>query len=235
MGGLISGAVEGVTGKGAANESKKTSKSARKLTDVQANLLKTQIPYIEELIKQGMPLLGQVGSTVKGAQDRANQYDPAQETERAMQAFDQASRDTLQSDLGDVNSGYTARGFAGTGSSDQMGDQKDVLARRAFQRGAFESTLKQGEFGKKSAAMVDANNELYRGIGATDPTGRASAVASGLGSASAGMQNISQNYGAQAASANPGALIPIVSNAVKGIKWPWQKKSGNAFSIDSSI
>lgn len=221
----LGGVVESVTGKGAQKESEKASKSARKLSDVQANLAKMNIPYIQELLKFGQPLVGQ---TVKGAQDaygRAQQYDPARDTEMAMQAFDAAQRESLERDLGNVNTPYSMRGFTeGNASSDQGGANADLLSRRAFDRGQYQSQLKLGERDKKEAAMTAGMNELTRAFGLTDPTGRTSSTVSSLQGPASTNMNLANMHQNQANQFDVSGLIQAGAGALKGIKFPWQKK-----------
>ncbi len=225
MGNVVGGAVEGVTGKGAAEEAKKSGKSARKLTDAQARMLLANEPFLNYLREMAGGMIPNISEDAMGAYTRAREFDPAQETERAMQAFDSAQRESLQRDLGETNTPFSMRGFTeGNSSSDQSGANADLLTRRAFERGQYASGLKMREFDRKDEVTGRASDRLARGFGLLDPTGRTSATAGGLQGPVNTHMGMQQGYQDQAANANPGALIPLVGGALNGIQMPWQKK-----------
>lgn len=224
MGNVVSGAVEGVTGKGAAEEAKKSGRAARDLSRTQADLLKMAIPYLQQMGPLFSGLMGNVNQDATQAYQRAQQFDPAQETARAMDAYDSAARESLDREVGQANTPFSMRGFTqGNSSSDQSGANADLYSRRAHERGQFKAGLQLRETDRRDEVTGRASDRLARGFQLLDPTGRSTSVAGGLqGPANTNMQ-MSQMYGQQAARANPGALIPIVGDALKGIKFPWQK------------
>jgi hypothetical protein len=166
----------------------------------------------------------------------SNQFDPAVESERALMAFDTAAKGSLQADLGDVNSGYTARGFsAGNASSDQSGDNQDVLARRAFARGNLSSSLKMGEGDRKRAVQANAFNTASNAFGMLDPTGRSTNTVGALQAPASNYANLAQSFGNQAAQNNPAGLIQAGAGLLNGIKWPWQKKKDSVGPVPSIL
>ena len=230
MGGVVDGAVEGVTGKGAAEEAKKSGRAARDLSRTQADLLRMQRPNLQQLGEWFSRMMPSINEDAMGAYTRAREFDPAQETDRAMQAYDMAARESLDRDLGNTNTPFSMRGFSqGNASSDQAGANGDLLSRRASDRGQFMAQMRMRETDRRDEVTGRASDRLTRGFQLLDPTGRSTSVAGGLQGPANTQMGLSQMYGQQAASANPGALIPIMGDALKGVKFPWQKKKSGGW------
>lgn len=229
MGNIISGAVEGVTGKGAAKAQEKAMGKAGKFTDTQTQILLEQLPFLKTLGPAAMKMIAPILASAQQSNTDAAQFDPAQESERGMLAYDTAAKESLQRDLGETNTPFSMRGFTeGNGSSDQGGANADLLARRATDRAMYSSGLKMREKDRLDEVRGRASDQTARAFQLLDPTGRASGVASSLQGPAQTQMGIAGQYGEQASNANPGSLIPIVSGALQGIQWPWQKKkSGN--------
>ena len=229
MGGIIGGAIEGITGKGAAEASENASNSASRLSRTQEEMLRQNLPFLRALGEMAGSAAPSIFEDAMGAYRRGREFDPAQETARAMQAFDSAQRESLQRDLGNTNTPFSMRGFTqGNASSDQAGANGDLLSRRAFDRGQYAANLQLRETDRRDEVTGRASDRLARGFGLLDPTGRTSATAGALQGAANTQLGLAQNYGNQASNANPGALIPLVGNALRGVQMPWQKRTGGS-------
>lgn len=225
MSGIINAVTSLFDPGGAQKEANKASKSQRKLTDLQSQIVSDNLPILDQLREYFGPMIGQVSGLANNAISEAQQYDPAQESERALLAFDQAAKQTLDSELGAVNSAFTNRGFsAGNASSDQGGANQDVLARRAFNKGSLAANLKMGEGDRKRAVDANAFNTATNAFGMLDTTGRTTSTVGALSAPASSYGNMAQYYSNQASQFDPTGLIKTGSDALSGIKWPWEKK-----------
>lgn len=217
---FVTDTLDAVTGKGASKAADKAAGKQGKLADAQRDLLLENLPLIQQMGPAAMKLIGPALSQAMGSYESAQQFDPAQETERAMLAFDTAAKSSLESDLGNTNTPFSMRGFtSGNGSTDQAGANADILSRRATDRGMYASNLKMNERNRKDEVMGRASDQTARAFSLLNPTGSSAAVSSGLqGPANTYGQQASM-YGQQAGSAPIGALIPLIGNALKGIKF----------------
>lgn len=236
MGSILSGITSIFDPGGAQKEASKSAKSQRKLADLQAQIIRDNLPLLEQLRKQFGPMVGQVSGLANNAITQAQQYDPAQESERALLAFDQAAKQSLEGEMGAVNSSFTSRGFnAGNASSDQGGASQDVLARRAFNRGSLAANLKMGEGDRKRAVDANAFNTATNAFGLLDPTGRSTSTVGALSAPASAYGNLAQHYGNQASQFDPSGIIKVGADILGGIKWPWKKKGGGDFSFLKNI
>jgi hypothetical protein len=227
MGNIVGGAIEGITGKGAAKDASKASKAATDLTKAQARQLQLNEPTLNALRQLFSGQMNQVYADSQAATQRAAQFDPAMETQRAMEAFDMAQKDSIRQNLEGNQAHFLDRGFTkGNAPSQASGADQEILGRAANERGQFAANLKMRETDRRDEIAGRAGDFNARAFSLLDPTGRTISQAGALQGAANTQMGIAQGYQNQAANANPGALIPIMSDAVKGIKWPWQKQQG---------
>lgn len=233
---FVSDAVSSVTGKGAQKAAEGAAKSSKKITDEQLRQLKLLYPFLEKLGPAAMDLIAPVLQDAQTSAAQARQFDPAQETALAMQAYDTAAKQSLSTDIGTVNTGYTGRGFTGgNASSDQNAANEDVLARRAAERGQYASSLKLRETDRRDEVTGRAADRTARAFQLLDPTGRTSQSVGALQGPANTNLNLANMYQGQAdaAAGNASALVGLAGSALKGVKFPWQKKK--ALSFDSMI
>ncbi len=166
----------------------------------------------QEQIKMLQSLNPQLLANAKDAQNQYQQYDPHQETERAMTAYDQAANASVASDYGNARVPTSLRGLSG--SSEATGAQQLVGAQRSGARGKLASDLTLGERDRKQGALSFANGITQQAVG-------------GVNSYQGAINNLggqaNAHYG-QAASYDPSAQIKMFGEAFKNIKLPWLKK-----------
>jgi hypothetical protein len=231
LGGILGGVTSvlgAITGQNAAKDASKAAKKAGKLTDLQAQQLKNLQPFIDALQGKASTLIDPIQQGAMDSYTRSKQFDPHQETERALAAYDTAAKDITRKNLESNQAAFASRGFtAGNAPSQGTAADQQILARAANDRGQYASNLSLNEFNRKEEVDNNAANQLGRSFGLLDPSARGTAVAGALQGPINSNLRLSDMYSQQAASANPGALIPLVSGALNGIKWPWQNGSSS--------
>jgi hypothetical protein len=227
IGGAVAGnLVGGLFGQGQAKASEKAANKAAKLTDLQAQQVQQLLPFLKQIQGGATSLINPIQQSALDTYQRSQQFDPGAESARAMQAYDTASKDITRRNLEGNAAQFASRGFTpGNAPSQGTAADQQILARAANDRGQYASQLKMNEFNRKEEVNNNASNEVGRAFGLLDPSGRTTAAANSLqGPVNSNLQ-LANYYGQQAASANPGALIPIFSDALSNVKWPWQKKN----------
>lgn len=140
------GAVEALTGKKGQQHAQG---QANGLTQEQLDQIRKSYPLIQE------------------GENRAMQYDPHADTQRALASFDESANASAAADYGNAQLPLSLRGFtAGNASTDSAGFQKDVAAQRGAARGALDASLVAGEYGKKQAALSSALQPAFAGAAA---------------------------------------------------------------------
>jgi hypothetical protein len=155
---------------------------------------------IEAIRRSLGPMLQNAESTYQGAL----QYDPHADTERGLQAFDEAANASATRDYGNSTLPLSIRGL--TGGSEMNGTINNVAAARSGARGQYASELTMGERGRKTAVMNNAQDQF--------------AKVAQLSSAYAGPASV--RFG-QAAGFDPSAYLNAAGGALGKIKWPWMK------------
>lgn len=183
--------------------------NANQLTGEQMKLLEQELPFLKEMQGGATQAIPGIISNALAGQTASDQYDPAKDTERALQAFDVAANQSAATSLGNAALPAGLRGLGG--SSEQNAEVGNVMARTASQRGALASTMTEGEAGRKAAMRGQAQAGLDSAFSRLNPTSASQSLAGSLGQAAGGQQ-------AQANLFDPQSYIKMFGN----FKFPWQ-------------
>lgn len=229
VGGAVAGSlVSGLFGQKQADAAASASKKAGKLSDLQAQQLRDLQPFLKDLRTNASGLINPIQQGALDQYRRSQQFDPATEAERAMQSYDQAAQQITKQNLDNNRGNLLQRGFtAGNAPSQGVGTEQQILARAANDRGQYASNLELQKQNRYDEVTGRANDSVARAFGLLDPSGRQIGATNALQGPAQTQLGLAQMYGQQASNANPGALIPILSQSIGGIKWPWQKKSSD--------
>lgn len=185
--------------------------NANQLTEAQMKLLEQELPFLKDMQgAAGKAIPGIIGNALEG-QTASDQYDPAKDTERALQAFDTAAQQSTATSLGNAALPTSLRGLGG--SSEQNADVSNVMARTAATRGNLASTMTQGEAGRKQTMRDHAQAGLEGAFSQLNPVSASQGLAAQLGQAAGGQQ-------AQANMFDPSTYLKMFGSMKD---FPWKK------------
>lgn len=208
------------------NDAKKKSKLGDQLTAEQLEQIRALKPFMAQLQGSASSMLPMITEDATKAYERAKQYDPATETERAMHDFDATANDSLNRDLSESVFSSRQRGFgAGNGSSDEKAMVQETLGRRARDRGTMLTNLRLGERGKKEGAFASASDRTSRAFQLSNPVAPGTAIAGQLGGVANTHYNNANNAYGMAAGFDPSGAIGAIGQGIGGIKWGKKKQS----------
>lgn len=202
----------------------RNSRSQAALTAEQVAMIRQMQPLIASLQGGAGSMVDPLQKDAAAAFQDARRYDPHADTEAGMRAYDASAQESLNRDMAGARMPMSMRGFnAGNGSSDLAAAEKDVLGRRAFDRGQLSSALTMGERERKAAVTANAADRGARVFQMFDPTGRVQGLAGSLAGPAASYGNSAAQHSYNAAQWDPSGSVSSIAAGLKGMKFPWMK------------
>lgn len=226
--GLFQGKMSSNAAQGNANEALAGQKQ---LTAEQIKFMETAFPFLQKIAGAAGQTVDPLLESALRSGTEAAQFDPHQETERGLQAYDQAANQSAAADLGNASLPASLRGLGG--SSEQNGAVRDVIGGRASARGALASSLTMNERNREDQVQGSAQDKLRMAMASFNPISAATQLSGGLQGPSSTLGQQAGYYSGQAAGFNPMSYIQMIGQGMKGVKFPWQKRPGQSDGGDA--
>lgn len=192
------GAVKGIFGSNAASKrSDKALAASGKLAGIEAKNAEANLPILDQLRTLYPQLTGPLAEQALAEYKTSREYDPRTETNTLMGEYDKTARETLDSELGKVNTESANRGFTPGTSSIDNGRRFDALASRALARGKYRTDLLASEGDRKLARTNNSRQGLLSALATLNPIQQSSAVGGQLSSAGGAYARNAETYGAR--------------------------------------